>query len=195
VSDDSAADAAYAAVRTALSDVPREFDTAAGLIEILSRLPGGTPVSVGEQLLADPDVDLAGDDWVYTYTVTPRMVLEPVTAAELEYRPVPAVELNAVCAAADRPVSTATVPATPYHRLIEAMGPGDHAAQLAASRDLLGFIADGIDSGDDALIGLLGGDPDLAARALTEAARLREAATRLQNLQAQITEHLRGAHE
>jgi hypothetical protein len=79
-------------------------------------------------------------------------------------------------------------------RLIEAIG-GDHTAQLAASRDLLGLIADGIDTGDDALVELLGSNPDLAVRALAEALLLRQTAVRLQDLQDQITEHLRTAHE
>jgi hypothetical protein len=110
--------AAFAAVRAGLGGEQVEFETAADLAALMSRLPADTPVHIAETVHIDPDLRL-GDEENYTAAAAHVITLldpEPVDVLDdgevsQTGRAVPAVELGAIIVARSRPaVPAVTVP-------------------------------------------------------------------------------------
>lgn len=198
--------AAAAAVQAGLGETPAEFDTAGQLAALMARLPADTPVSIAETVRMDPGLDL-GTTPNHTAAVATMATLvdpdQPVDVVEqdgtVRYyggRPVPGVELGAVIVAEGCPVPKETIAFPSYERALDALGNGDLHVVLALQVQVLTWIASTLTAepkpGDDPHVVTMPqwtADTDLRERMASEAAHLRQAAARLDDLHARVAAH------
>ncbi|GIF75637.1 hypothetical protein [Asanoa siamensis] len=179
-------------VHEVLGAEPVEFTNAGELADLVTRLPGDTPLVIAHAIRIDPALPGSDDEERTTAAAQALMLPQLVeVGAQLEHRSVPAVQLGAFYAAQGRPVPAVTVPAGPHERAVEAILAGDDDTMFAAFEELLRFVAGSLDGQEDAaLYEQLADDPDLTAQAELDAALLRHAADRLAALHQRVTAYL-----
>ena len=164
--------------------------TTGQLIEVLSRLPADTPLTVTQYAMAADGLTYADEEEtvavVWPATLTQRTPRGPGEVPPYESSTVAGVELGACLVAEGAPLPQDMAPWCPHERVAAMMQAGEPVAMLDGCQQLVDDVAGWLGRDDESLLEWTAGTPDLREQIEIEGRRLAHAAQRLAQLRDQV---------
>ena len=182
--------AVVAPVEKALGADQVAVATTGQLIEVLSRLPADTPLTVAQYAMATAGLSYADEEEavavVWPATLTKRTPRRPGEVPPHDWSTVAGIELGACLVAEGAPLPQDVVPWCPHERVAAMLHAGDPVAMLDGCRELVADVAGWLGRDDESLLEWTAGTPDLRDHIEVEGRRLAHAAQRLAQLRDQV---------
>jgi hypothetical protein len=164
--------------------------TTGQLIDVLSRLPADTPLTVAQYAMAAGGLTYADDEdavaVVWPATLTQRTPRQPGEIPPYDMSTVAGVELGACLVAQGAPLPQDMAPWCPHERVAAMMQAGEPVAMLAGCQELVDDVAGWLGRDDESLLEWTADTPDLREQIEIEGRRLAHAAQRLAQLRDQV---------
>ncbi|MFI5838024.1 hypothetical protein ACIA5A_30575 [Micromonospora sp. NPDC051300] len=182
--------AVIAPIEAALGADQVAVATIGQLIEVLSRLPADTPLTVAEYTMAAAGLSYADEEEtlavVRPAALTTRTSRGPSEIALYDPPLVAGVELGACRIAEGAPLPQDMTPWCPHERVVAMMHAGEPVAMLDGCQQLVDDVAGWLGRDDESLLEWTADTPDLRDQIEIEGLRLAHAARRLAQLRDQI---------
>jgi hypothetical protein len=182
--------AVVAPIETALGADQVAVATTGQLIEVLSRLPADTPLTVTQYAMAAAGLTYADEEEtvavVWPATLTRRSPRGPGEVPPYESSTVAGVELGACLVHQGGPLPQDMAPWCPHERVSAMLQAGEPIAMLAGCQELVDDVAGWLGRDDESLLEWTADTPDLREQIEIEGRRLAHAAQRLAQLRDQV---------
>jgi hypothetical protein len=164
--------------------------TTGQLIEVLSRLPADTPLTVAQYAMAAAGLTYADEEEavavVWPATLTKRTPRGPGEVPPYDSSTVAGVELGACLVVDGAPLPQDMAPWCPHERVAAMLHAGEPVAMLDGCQELVADVAGWLGRDDESLLEWTADTPDLRDQIEVEGRRLAHAAHRLAQLRDQV---------
>jgi hypothetical protein len=187
--------AVVAPIEAALGADQIAVATTGQLIEVLSRLPADTPLTVAQHAQVDADMQINVEEeellaGIWPVTLWKRTPHGEDRLPRYDSATVGGVEIGACFVAEGNPLPERTVPWSAHERVVAMLHAGDPVGMLDGCRELVDDVAGWLGRDDERLLEWTADAPDLSDQIDVEGRRLAQAAERLALLRDQVAEHL-----